>query len=69
MRIDAGYYKGRPVIINRFRDLYCDAESHDFLGQLCVVEKICKSGLIQVRLFDNPKKTRSFAQYNVDLMN
>ena len=55
----------KKCTINTDGDLWMDADAREFIGQVCVVVKTTKSGLIQVALDSNHKKTYSFPKRNV----
>jgi hypothetical protein len=59
---------GKYCFINALRDLYMDTNARPFIHQLCRIIKITKSGLIQVHLAGQPKRTYSFARHNVEII-
>lgn len=61
------YATGVRCTVNGLSDLFFDVEARDFIGQPCTVVKRTKAGLIQVALVDQPLKTYSVPQRNVDI--
>jgi hypothetical protein len=59
---------GKLCTINRSGDLYMDADTRPFIGELCVILKRTKAGLIQVALEQDRKQVYSFPRKNVDIL-
>jgi len=53
--------------VNNGGDLFFYSSMRPFIGKECTIIKRTKSGLIQVSLNSNPKKTASVAQSNITL--
>lgn len=58
-------YPGQHVEVNGNCGLGLLFKARPFIGQPCVVIKICKSGLVQVHLALSPKQTISVPQLNI----
>jgi hypothetical protein len=67
MANDDIYKSGTLCTLNELGDLYFNVESRDFIGAPCVIVKRTKAGLIQVALVENPNKTYSAPQRNVEI--
>jgi hypothetical protein len=57
---------GTPCTLNTDADLWFEADARPFIGAACEVVKVCKSGLIQVRLMSDPRQVYSAPKRNVD---
>lgn len=56
---------GMLVTINSGGDICMDKSVYKWIGKPCIVNKITKSGLIEVYRKDSPKERRSFAYNNI----
>ncbi len=59
---------GAACTINTVGDIAVYAEKRPFIGKRCVILKRTKAGLILVALESDMKKTETFPQRNVDVI-
>lgn len=59
------YEPGSTCTVNGNCDWSQDEDRRAFMYRECVIVKRCKSGLLQVALAADPKRTNSFAEYNL----
>lgn len=59
---------GAKCTVNSAGDLMMDKSDGFFIDKLCFIVKRTKSGLIEVRLWEDPTQRRSFPQKNITLL-
>ena len=59
---------GTPCTVNTNGDMFMMYEAREFFAVPCIVVKRTKAGLIMVALQGNQKRTLSFPQRNIDVL-
>jgi len=62
-------YTGMHCTVNRWGDIAFDVEVRPFLDSDCILIKVTKSGLIQVALSTDMRKTYSVPLKNISMVN
>ena len=66
MKNNLMYIAGAECTVNNDGDLFACYDAREFIDAECVIVKKTRAGLIQVALKNNPKRTYSVPQRNIN---